>query len=60
MVKKEKQLTSVKVDKEMFHTFRIECLKNKFSLQKLVERGVYLYLNDAEFKRMLTNVKIDL
>ena len=60
MVKKEKQLTSVKVDKEMFHTFRIECLKNKFSLQKLVERGVYLYLNDPDFKRMLTKVKIDL
>jgi predicted DNA-binding protein (UPF0251 family) len=32
------QLTSVKVDKEIFEAFKIECVKTKFSLQKLAER----------------------
>ena len=36
------QLTSVKVDKEIFEAFKIECVKTKFSLQKLADRGMHL------------------
>ncbi len=59
MNKKEMHLTSVKIEKELFHNFRIECVKNKFSLQKLAERCVHLYLNDPDFKRMVTGMKVE-
>lgn len=59
MNNKEKKLTSVKIEGEMFHNFRIACIKNKFTLQKLTERCVYLYLNDEDFKRMVTGMKVE-
>jgi len=48
-------LTSVKVDKDLFETFKIECVKRKFSLNKLVNRTMDLYLNDENFRKQLTN-----
>jgi hypothetical protein len=49
------QLTSVKVDKDLFDVFKIECVKRKFTLNKLVNRTIDLYLNDPEFRKHLTN-----
>jgi len=49
------QLTSVKVDKDLFDNFKIECVKRKFSLNKLVNRAMDLYLNDENFRKQLTN-----
>tara|TARA_B110000971_G_scaffold35855_1_gene34119 strand:+ start:2113 stop:2301 length:189 start_codon:yes stop_codon:yes gene_type:complete len=49
------QLTSVKVDKDIFEAFKIECVKTKFSLQKLAERGMHLYLTDEEFRKRIHN-----
>lgn len=49
------QLTSVKVDKDIFEAFKIECVKTKFSLQKLAERGMHLYLTDEEFRKLVHN-----
>jgi hypothetical protein len=49
------QLTSVKVDKDLFDNFKIECVKRKFSLNKLVNRAMDLYLNDESFRKQLTN-----
>ena len=48
-------LTSVKVEKELFEEFKIQTIRYKFSLQKLVDRGIYLYLNDEEFRNKLHN-----
>ena len=48
------QLTSVKVDKEIFEAFKIECVKTKFSLQKLVDRCMHLYVYDSKFRKDLT------
>jgi hypothetical protein len=59
MKKKEMHLTSVKIEKEIFHNFRVECVKNKFTLQKLTERCVHLYLNDPDFRRMITGMKVE-
>jgi hypothetical protein len=50
-----KKLTSVKIDNELWDKFRIECIKRKFSFQKLSERAVDLYMNDEEFRRTITN-----
>ena len=49
------QLTSVKVDKDLFDNFKIECVKRKFSLNKLVNRAMDLYLNNEDFRKQVTN-----
>lgn len=54
-MKSNQTLTSVKVDKEVFDQFKIDCIKSKFSTQKLVDRAMFLYLTDEEFKRKLHN-----
>lgn len=55
MSKDGTQLTSVKVDKSLFDTFKIECVKRKFSLNKLVNRALDLYLSNEDFRKQLTN-----
>ena len=51
----KEQLTSVKVDKDLFDTIKLECVKRKFSLNKLVNRAMDLYLNSEEFRKQVTN-----
>ncbi len=56
-----KKLTSVKVEQELFQEFKEECIRYKFSLQKLVDRAIFLYLTEEEFKQKLhnqTNIKL--
>jgi hypothetical protein len=53
----DKQLTSVKIDKELFEEFKINTIKYKFSFQKLSERAVHLYNTDPEFRKMIHNHK---
>jgi|TARA_B110000037_G_scaffold86383_1_gene102423 hypothetical protein len=56
MANKEKMtLTSVKVQADLFENFKIECVKRKFSFQKLADRAIYLYLTDEDFRRQITN-----
>ena len=50
------QLTSVKVNCDLFDNFKIECVKRKFSLNKLVNRAMDLYLNDESFRKQVTNI----
>jgi hypothetical protein len=51
-------LTSVKVNKELFQEFKIYCVKHKFSLQKLVDRSIYLYLQDKEYQKTINTTTI--
>jgi len=55
MDKKDMTLTSVKIQSELFEDFKISCVKYKFSLQKLVDRTVHLYLTDDEFRKSIHN-----
>ncbi len=55
MSEKNQQLTSVKLDKDLFEQFRVECIKRKFSFQKLSERAIHLYLTDDSFKKQIHN-----
>ena len=55
-----KKLTSVKIDEDLWDSFRIECIKRKFSFQKLSERSVDLFMNDEEFRRTITNHNLKL
>ena len=62
MSKQDLQLTSVKVHRDLFENFKIECVKTKFSLQKLTDRALYLYLTSDEFRKQIhnqTNLTLD-
>ena len=48
-------LTSVKVQSDLFDDFKMECVKRKFSLQKLVDRTIQLYLTSDEFRKSIHN-----
>lgn len=48
-------LTSVKVQSELFENFKISCVKYKFSLQKLADRAIHLYLTDDDFRKKIHN-----
>ena len=52
---KDMTLTSVKVQSDLFENFKIECVKRKFSFQKLADRAIFLYLTDEDFRRQVTN-----
>ena len=53
--KKDMTLTSVKIQSDLFENFKIECVKRKFSFQKLADRSIYLYLTDDDFRKKITN-----
>lgn len=55
MTKKELVLTSVKVQSDLFEEFKISCVRHKFSLQKLVDRTIHLYLTDDSFRKTIHN-----
>lgn len=56
-----KKLTSVKVEEELLQEFKLQCIKYKFSFQKLADRAVFLYISDKEFRERIhtqTDIKI--
>ena len=53
MEKKEMVLTSVKIPSDLFDDFKVAAVRYKFSLQKLVERSMVLYLENEEFRKQL-------
>lgn len=55
---KGKKLTSVYVDPENFDLAKIEFIKYKFSLQKLTDNAIHLFLTDDEFKKRIINHRI--
>ena len=46
----EYKLTSVKILKELYRNFKIKTLDDEFTLQKLVNRSMDLYVLDTKFK----------
>ena len=57
----DKKLTSVRVEQELFEQFKIQCVRHKFSFQKLADRAIFLYLTEENFKQKLhtqTNIKL--
>lgn len=54
MSEKDK-LTSVKIPDHLFDEFKIECVRSKFSLQKLVERSIFLFLTDSNYRTIIYN-----
>lgn len=56
--KKELTLTSVKIQSDLFDEFKIQCVKRKFSFQKLADRATYLYVTNEDFRKMIHNTTI--
>jgi len=62
MKSSEKRLTTVRIEDNLFQEFKFQCIKNKFSFQKLASRAIFLYLTDNEFRKGihdLNNINID-
>jgi hypothetical protein len=55
MAKQNTTLTSVRIPDELFKQFQIECIKTKFSITKLTERAMYLYVTSPEFQTLIQN-----
>ena len=51
----DKVLTSVKIQPELFEEFKVACVRHKFSLQKLADRCIHLYLTDDNFRKQIHN-----
>tara|TARA_B100002019_G_C20847181_1_gene392820 strand:+ start:268 stop:459 length:192 start_codon:yes stop_codon:yes gene_type:complete len=47
------KLTSVKLEEKLFEDFKVASIRQKFNLQKLVNRSIHLYLTNEEFAKQL-------
>ena len=44
------KLTSVKIIKSLYNSFKLATVNTKMTLQKITNRSVYLYMNDDEYR----------
>jgi hypothetical protein len=56
MKSSDKRLTTVRIDDELFQEFKFQCIKDKFSFQKLASRSIFLYLTDKNFRENIHNI----
>ena len=49
-------LTSIKIFKDKYTAFRGASITDEFTLQKLVNRSIHLYLTDEEFRKKLQSM----
>ena len=56
MKNSDKRLTTVRIEDELFQEFKYQCIKNKFSFQKLASRSIFLYLTNKKFKESIHNL----
>ena len=47
------KLTSVKILTELYSKFKVEAMKKEFTLQKLVNRSIDLYVEDDDFRNKI-------
>jgi hypothetical protein len=57
MNKEDLKLTSVKVLRELYLTFKKDVTESDFTLQKLVNRSLWLYQNDEQFRGMIEELE---
>ena len=55
---KDTKLTTVKILNELYNSFKKETIENEFTLQKLVNRSMFLYTNDNSYKDKIHNVTV--
>jgi len=52
---KKRIITSVKIPDNLYDDFKIMNIRTKMNLQDLVERTIFLYLTEANFREMVHN-----
>lgn len=53
--KKDDILTSVRVKEKLFEDFKQTAVANKITMRNLLERSMYLYMTNDEFKKTINN-----
>ena len=53
--KKDDILTTVRLKEKLFEDFKQVSILNKITMRNLLERSMYLYMTDAEFKKNINN-----
>jgi hypothetical protein len=53
---KQTRLTSVNVDKHNHREFKVMCIKDGITFQKLVNVAIELYLHDKDFRKKINNI----
>lgn len=53
--KKDDILTTVRLKEKLFEDFKQVSILNKITMRNLLERSMFLYMTDAEFKRTINN-----
>ena len=53
MNKQKTKLTSVNVDKDNHTKFKMLCIRDNITFQKLVNMAVDMYINDNEFRELI-------
>ena len=49
------KLTSIKIIENLYRNFKTDTVNTKMSLQKIVNRSVYLYCNNTNYKTEIDN-----
>lgn len=53
--KKDDILTTVRLKEKLFEDFKQVSILNKITMRNLLERSMYLYMTDIEFKKNINN-----
>ena len=53
--KKGDILTTVRLQDTLFEDFKQEAIKNRITMRNLLERSMFLYMTDPEFKKLINN-----
>lgn len=51
----KKSTTSLKIPETLYEDFKITCIRSKMNLQEVVERSLYLYMTDEDFRKRIYN-----
>ena len=51
--KAKRVITSVKIPQTLYEDFKVTSVKTKMNLQDIVERAMYMYLTDSEFRQSI-------
>lgn len=51
----KKTTTSLKLPETLYEDFKVTCIKSKMNLQQVVERTLFLYMTDAEYRNKIYN-----
>jgi hypothetical protein len=51
--KSKRVITSVKIPQTLYEDFKVTSVKTKMNLQDIVERAMFMYLTDSQFRQTI-------